>query len=134
MGSRPHTEALIAWLEGDDLLAGRVFDGRVEGAAPQGYVLVFPHRPEHESSRMADRRRENRVRFTIHSVGVMPVQAEWFADRVQARLTGSPVRLTVAGEVQGIVEHESGDPMRVDNNAPPPVYFYADDYAWEATP
>ena len=104
MGSRPHTEALIAWLEADELLAGRVFDGRVVGAAPQGYVIVFPHRPEHESSRMADRRRENRVRFTIHSVGVMPVQAEWFADRVQARLTAAPVRLAVGGTVQGIVE------------------------------
>lgn len=129
MGSRPHTNALRAWLEGDSSLAGLVMDGYVEGQPPGRYVLVFPHRPEHESSRFADRRRENLMRFTIHCVGGIPAEAEWLADRVSARLTGAPVRLTVGGAVQGIVRHESGDPMRRDGA----VFFYADDYAWEAT-
>lgn len=133
MGSRPHTNALLAWLRGDPELASVVMDGRVSGQAPGRYVIVFPHRPEQESTRMADRRRENRVRFTINCIGSVPAEAEWLADRVSARLTGSPVRLTVAGEVQGLIEHESGDPLRMDSTIPPAVYFYADDYAWEAT-
>ena len=85
MGSRPHTNALRAWLEGDASLAGLVMDGAVDGEAPSRYVLVFPHRPEHDSTRFADRRRENRMRYTIHCIGSIPAEAEWLADRVAAR-------------------------------------------------
>lgn len=130
MGSRPHTNALRTWLEGDPSLATLVMDGSVPGEPPGRYVLVFPHRPEHESTRMADRSRENKMRYTIHCVGSVPAEAEWLADRVQARLTGTNVRLVVAGSPQGLVVHESGDPMRRDGD----VFFYADDYAWEAQP
>ena len=132
MGSRPHTNALRAWLEGDASLAGLVMDGAVDGEAPDRYVIIFPHRPEHESTRMSGRRREYRMRYTIHCIGSIPAEAEWLADRVSARLTGSPVRLSVGGVVQGLIEHESGDPLRLDSSVPPAVYFYADDYAWEA--
>lgn len=129
MGSRPHTNALRAWLEGDASLANLVMDGHVVGEPPGRYVLVFPHRPEHETTRMADRRRENVMRYTIHCVGSIPAECEWLADRVEARLVGSPVRLIVGGKTQGLIEHESGDPLRRDED----VFFLADDYAWEAT-
>ena len=129
MGTRARTVELLAWLRGHPKLTDVVFDGRVDGEAPQQYVLVFPHRPAHDTTEFAGRRRPRVQAYTIHSVGASPGQAEWAADWVADRLTpgGSSVRLTVDGVVQGPILSVSSDPLRLDA----PVFFYADEYEWE---
>lgn len=132
MASRPHTNALLAWLREVPELASIVFDGRVPGQAPSRYVLVFPHSMGHEVDRFAGSQRPLVARHTLHCVGSVPAEAQWLVDKVQSRLVNA--RIPVAGRKSGRVRHESGDPMRTDTSAGAAVYFFADDYVWESQP
>lgn len=132
MSSRAHTLALLDWLRADPRLADIVYDGRVEGTAPTGYVLVFAQTMQHDVDRYAGPQRPLTARHTIHTVGQAPAEAQFLADRVSARLVGA--RIPVAGRTSGRVWHEPGYPMRVDTSAPPAVYYLADTYAWTSQP
>jgi hypothetical protein len=133
MSSRAHTSALLAFLRADPGLKDVVFDGMVPGQAPSRYVLVFAQSMDHEVDRMAGRQRPLTARHTIHSIGQVPAEAQWLADKVSARLVGA--RIPVAGRRSSPVRHESGDPLRVDTGGnSPAVYFLADDYSWVSTP
>ena len=126
-----HTKALKAWVEGDPDLAGIVFVGNVEGKAPTRYVLLFPQTPEHDVTRFAGRQEPLLIRHTAHSIGMTPAEAQWVADRLEARLVNAIV--PVPGYDSKRVRHDGGMPMRVDTTVPPAVYFLADDYVWEST-
>lgn len=132
MGSIEHTEALLEHLRGDPELASIVFDGYVPGTAPTRYVIVFASSPEHEVDRFAGRQRPRTFRHTIHCIGQIPAEAQWLTDRVQARLVGA--RLDVEGWDCKPIKHAGGLPVRLDSSTPPAVFFFADDYAWEAQP
>lgn len=126
--SRDHTRALLEFLRDDPALVDVVFDGYVKGEAPPRYVIVFAQSLGYEVDRLAGNQRGLTVRHTIHSVGQIPSEAQWLADKVAARLVNA--RIPVTGRKSGPVRHESADPLRTD----PPVYFLADDYVWESTP
>lgn len=132
MSSRDHTRALLAFLRGVPELASIVFDGRVTGAAPPEYVLVFAQSLEYDVDRLAGRQRGVAARHTVHCVSVAPGAAQLLADRVSARLVGA--RIPVPGRSSSPVRHVGGDPMRLDSSVPPAVYFLADDYEWATGP
>lgn len=132
MSSRDHTRALVEYLRGVPELASIVFDGRVPGAAPPEYVLVFAQSLEHDVDRMAGRQRGVTARHTIHSISTLPSAAQHLADRVSARLVGA--RIPVPGRSSSPVKHVGADPMRLDSSVPPAVYFLADDYEWATGP
>lgn len=125
---RAHTDTLLARLEANTVLAGRVVDGLVDPAAPllpPPYVAVqvdsglrAVERHSSEQPTQAD------FRITVQSVGADANQARYFAEKVMDQFLGW--RPEVAGWAPQAVRHRRTSPAQPDTSVSPPSQYISD--------
>lgn len=120
--TRAHTAAVLAQLGTalDEVFEGVVID------RPELYCTVFTNTGIADTNdRMSALASRRTIRYTVHSVGKTPDQAQWVADRVADCLVNfKPV---VAGWRCDRLRHESSQTTLIDRDVPGNTVYYAVD-------
>jgi hypothetical protein len=96
------------------------------------YVVLYGNQglPSRTSMDPVSDQRETTVQSTV--VAVTQGQARALADRVEAAVLD--VRPTVAGRISAPVEKRSSQPVRLDHDIKPPVFYAVDVWAFTTIP
>lgn len=125
MSIRAVKKALLDRLKEDAVLAPVVFEGVVT-SRPNRYVTLFTNSGVREAERFTGAQLTSTQSFTVHSVGTTPDQAQFVAEKVFAQwLDWTP---TVAGRVCRRVRHSSSQPVQLDADVSPPLYYCVDEF------
>jgi hypothetical protein len=130
---RAHTDAVIALLEGQDLLVGD--HEAPDGAGEQGdgsfvhYVVVYRIPGGKRSGTLADPHGDADFIYQVTCVGSSRRQAEWLADKAEALLAG----VTVEGRRIHVVPHGNPGIPREDD-VTPSIFTMAPRYRLMSSP
>lgn len=122
---RAHTAAILARLREDTVLSTVTFEGVVT-ERPQRYCTVFTNSGYRTVERLAGPSATATFTYTIHSVGSDPQQAQAVAERVFAQLLDYVP--TVAGRVSGRLRHAASQPVQLDTDVSPALYYCVDQF------
>lgn len=123
--------AVLARLRQDSVLASSTFEGVVTNR-PNRYVAVFSNSGNRTAERFTGSQGTSAQSFTIHSVGTTPDQAQAVADRVFAQLLDwTP---TVEGRVCRRMRHEASEPVQIDRDVTPPMFYGVDVFEVTSSP
>jgi hypothetical protein len=124
VSSAAHSAAVIARAKGSGAQVLSVHDGRPTSPS-YPYVIVHFDSGIARSDREADERIQQTYTWQTTTVGLSAAQCRDALDRVTDRLENwVPV---VTGRTCTKVQHESSQPVRVDESLPDRVLFYATD-------
>jgi len=124
---RAHKNAIIARLEADSTLAGRVFEGEVEpDSSRQRYVTVWINSGARSPDRLTGPSAKATFTITLHSVATTPDQAQYVAERVHAQLVDwTP---TVPGRRCRRLTHEVSLATQKDADITPALWYQVDEF------
>jgi len=128
---REHVNAILGRLREDAGLADIVFQGVVTDR-PKRYCSVFVDNGFRDQERLTGGQWTADFSITVHSVGTTPEQAQWVAERVYAQLLG--VRLTIPGRRARPVRAQGSQPVRVDADVSPPLFYTVDEFGLTTSP
>jgi hypothetical protein len=128
---REMKNAVLARLRADSELASVVFEGVVTNR-PNRYVAVFSDSGWRTAERFTGAQSTSAQSFTVHSVGTTPDQAQFVADRVFTQLLDwTP---SVAGRVCRRMRHEASEPVQIDADVTPPLFYAVDVFEVTSSP
>lgn len=123
--------AVLARLRQDSVLASSTFEGVVTNR-PNRYVAVFSDSGFRTAERFTGLQGTSSQSFTVHSVGTTPDQAQAIADRVFAQLLDwTPA---VEGRVCRRMRHEASEPVQIDRDVTPPMFYGVDVFEVTSSP
>jgi len=128
---RAHKQAILERLRADSILTSSTFDGVVTGK-PTRYCNVYMNSGARDSYTLTAEQAQATFSFTIHSVGSTPEQAQAVAERVFAQLLD--FRPTVPGRSCWRVRHEASQPLQVDRDVDPWLWFCVDVFDLTSVP
>lgn len=131
MTIRDHANAVLARLRADTVLAGCTFEGVVIDR-PDRYCTLFLDNGEWEADRFTGPQDVATFTATIHSVGSTAEQAQMVAERVFAQLLGFTP--TVANRYCRRIRHVNSQPVQLDQDVSPPLYWCADTFSFTSSP
>ena len=123
-----HDDAFMALPRGDAQLANAVFEGTVLNP-PTRYASVFP-REIRDAGRLSGPSSLLDNEYIVHSVGTSPEQAKWVRERFLARTVD--VTPAVAGWNSRRVRHVTSQPLAIDRDVSPPLWYTVDVLAFES--
>jgi hypothetical protein len=125
---RVHDDAFLALIRSDAGLASTTFEGTVTNR-PARYVSVFS-RETRDVNRYTGPHSWLENEYTVHSVGSSPEQAKWAREHMLAKtLDATP---TVAGWSCGRVRFVTSQPLAVDRDVTPPIWYCVDVLAFSS--
>lgn len=123
--------AVLARLRQDSVLASSTFEGVVTNR-PNRYAAVFSDSGFRTAERFTGPQGTSSQSFTVHSVGTTPDQAQAIADRVFAQLLDwTPA---VEGRVCRRMRHEASEPVQIDRDVTPPMFYGVDVFEVTSSP
>lgn len=130
MDQNPHALAVIAALEADGLTVG---DHIAPGDSDPPYHVLYMLPGGELDGPMTAPEADADFRFQITTVGRLPDEARWHADRAAAALESEPV--TVAGRfVCRIRPIEASNGVRRDDDVTPPLFYVVARYGARSFP
>ncbi|WP_223690109.1 DUF3168 domain-containing protein [Leifsonia poae] len=133
---RAHVNAILARLREDTVLQGFTFEGvvlpDVQENRPQRYCTIFTNSGYRTVERLSGPSATATFTYTIHSVGTDPQQAQAVAERVFAQLLDYTP--TVVGRQCGRLRHAASQPVQVDTDVKPPLYYCVDQFDLTSDP
>ena len=112
-----HHDALVARLEADPQLTGRVFElGMVPSPAPSFYVVVSSSLGDWTQHRATGLKTAVRSDHTLYGVGLNAAQARWVGGRIVTQL--KDYRLTVTGRNVFPPHPWESRPAQIDKDGP----------------
>jgi len=122
---RKTAEAVKVRLQEDTILNGSTFQGVVTNR-PSRYVTFFLSGGQRTKGRFTGPSSVADYTMTTHSVGTTPEQAQLVEERVQSKLVDwTPV---VAGFSCRRLQHDGSQPIEIDTDVSPPLYYIASSY------
>lgn len=118
-------------LKTDAVLAPVVFEGVVKDR-PTRYVTFFTNSGFREAERFTGPQVTSTQTFTVHSVGTTADQAQFMAEKVFAAVLDRV--LVVPGRVCRRVRHASSQPVQLDTDVTPPLFYCVDEFDVTSTP
>ena len=131
MSIRAVKNALLARLREDLTLKNIVFEGVVT-ARPNRYVAVYSDSGLREAERFTGGQWTSTQSFTIHCVSESPDKAQEIADRVFAQLLDHV--LEVPDRRCRRIRHGSSQPVQLDSDVSPPLWYTVDEFDVTSTP
>ena len=128
---RAHAQAIKARLEADTVLAGSTFQGEVLNR-PARFCTFYMDSGYREVERFTGAHSQVTFSITVHSAGTTSEQCQLVAERVMAQLLDFTP--TVAGFKCRRLIHAASQPMTLDRDVLPPMYFIADQFDLVTTP
>jgi hypothetical protein len=136
--ARPHTDAVVAHLEGVGLLVGRGvkpvgggWQGEPGASEFIGYVVLYPSRGLTDGD-LCDPHEYLDYQVQATCVAATQEGAEAVADAVRAALIG--VRLTVTGRSLYPFQPVSSSPATRDDGTAPPVHYAVEQFSCRSGP
>lgn len=127
---RVHDAAFIAMLKADSVLADSTFEGVVT-ARPSRYVTVYT-RDTRTVSRFQGPQAEVECEYIVHSIGTTTEQAKLVRERVFAQVLDKTPAVT--GWNSRRVRHITSQPMGLDKDPSPPMFYAVDVFAFSSEP
>lgn len=125
MTLRKTAEATKARLQEDTILNGSTFQGQVTNR-PSRYVAFFLSGGQRTKGRFTGPSSVADYTLTTHSVGTTVEQAQLVEERVQSKLVDwTP---TITGFVCRRLQHDGSQPIEIDTDVSPPLYYIASSY------
>lgn len=128
--------ALLERLRTDTALAEVVFDTEAKqasgGVVQPPYVVVYSNAGDRVEARLTGSQTRNTTTFTIHSVGATAEQARAVSRKLYALLLG--YRPTVSGQTCWPFKAVVSQPVRLDKDVLPAVYYGVDEFQLMTTP
>lgn len=131
MSLRAVKNALLERIEEEPTLSQIVYEGTVLNR-PTRYVSVFTDTGYREAERFTGSQSTSTQTFVVHSVGSTPDKALEVAELVQTQLVDHV--LQVAGRTCRRLRHESSQPMQLDRDITPELYYCVDEFAVTSEP
>lgn len=107
-------------------------DGKVPNSPTLPYVVIYGNQGMPENASMADVSEWQHFTAQTTCVATSQLSARALADRVQTALLD--VRPTVAGRSSGQISKVSSQPVRVDNDVTPPLFYAVDVWSFTTVP
>lgn len=133
---RAHKNSFLALIRGAPILAAKTFDALAKN--PDGskvaplYVVVHSDAGIRSSERLLAAQTRADFTYTVHSVGETAEQAQLGAERVYAQVLGKvPV---VAGRKCWPITAETSQPVRLDTDVSPPLFYAVDVFRLSSIP
>jgi hypothetical protein len=120
---RAHAKAVVDQLQTDPILNGATFQGLVLNR-PSRYCTVHMDSGRRIADRFTGPQSQQDYTITIHSAGTSTEQAQLVAERVYAALLG--VVLTVPGRKCHRVRSIDSQPVELDRDVTPPLFYSTD--------
>lgn len=132
-GEDPHVTALLARIREHPTLAERVLDGPpTDDTRLSWWISVYVGTPSEVQHRYTGPHSQLEYTFTTHSVGTSPAQARSAARMLRGQLTDHV--LVVPGRHCHSITHPVGRPLEKDPDAPPALWFIADQFDFVSDP
>lgn len=128
---RATTDAVLAKLREDPVLATCTFDGDVAGE-PQRYCVININNGDRYGDRLAGPEVSATFRVAVRSIGADRWGAQAVAERVFAQLMN--VKLTITGRNCSTIRHDGGQPTTRDDSDDPIVWVATDFFTFTSDP
>jgi hypothetical protein len=130
---RDHRKAVLELLRADPLLQDSTQDGTAGTTKLAGpYCVVYSNQGSRETERLLATQTRANFDYTIHSIGHDVESAQLVAERVYARLLG--VKPTIAGRSCWPISSEVSQPVRLDSDTSPALFYGVDVFRLSSTP
>lgn len=123
MTIRAHANAVLARLREDSVLSGVTFQGVVTDR-PDRYVTMFMDSGDWTQQRLTGPQGTATFGMTFHSVGTTAEQAQFVAEHVFDKLLGYTPN--VPARACWRIRHVSSQPVQLDQDVNPPLYYCVD--------
>jgi hypothetical protein len=124
-------QAFLARIRTGETLSRIVYEGTVKDR-PNRYVSVFTDSGLHEAERWTGPQSTSTQTFVVHSVGSTPDKAQEVAELVQRQVIDHV--LVVEGRTCRRIRHESSQPIQLDQDIDPELYYCVDEFAVTTSP